>query len=82
MGEVLPQAALAAWAASKAKLMSLSLERATSQMGLLVMGVMLVKYWPSTGATHFPPMKLSYRALKGLSTVIPLMVMLLMCFLR
>ena len=35
------------------------LERAISQTGLPVIGLILSKFLPSTGATHLPPMKLS-----------------------
>ena len=34
-------------------------ERAIWHTGLPVIGLILSKYWPSTGATHLPPMKLS-----------------------
>ena len=59
-GEVLPQASLAACAASSAFSMSSAVERATSHSGRPVTGVGLVKYCPRTGGTHSPPMKLSY----------------------
>ncbi len=58
-GAVLPQASLALWAASSASSMSAACERAIWQTGLPVIGLILSKYWPSTGATHLPPMKLS-----------------------
>jgi hypothetical protein len=50
-GEVLPQASLAAWAASSASSTSSLLERATSQKGWPVIGVTFGKYSPLTGAT-------------------------------
>ena len=37
-----------------------SLERAIWQIGWPVIGLMLSKYAPATGATQSPPMKLSY----------------------
>ena len=61
--EELFQAALAAWAASSANSMSSAVERATLVKALPVMGQMSSKYWPFTGGTHLPPMKLSYWAL-------------------
>jgi hypothetical protein len=44
--------------------MSWASERATSQKGLPVTGLMFSKYFPFAGATHLPPMKFSYRFLK------------------
>ena len=58
-GDVRPQASRALCAASSASSMSSAVERAMSQTCWPVMGVMLEKYWPRTGATHLPPMKLS-----------------------
>ena len=55
-GEVRPHASFASWAASSAFSMSSDVERATSQNGLPVTGVMSSKYWPLTGGTHSPPM--------------------------
>ncbi len=54
--EVLPQASAAAWAASRALSMSLALERGNSAIGWPFTGEVLVKYWPSTGATNSPLM--------------------------
>ena len=56
---VAAQPALAAWAASSARLMSSSVERATWQNTRPVTGVTLSKYWPRTGEAHSPLMKLS-----------------------
>ena len=56
---VLPQSSFAAWAASSASSTSSAVERATSQTLAPVIGVMLSKYWPFTGGTNLPPMKLS-----------------------
>lgn len=57
--EVLPQASLAACAASSAASMSCALERAIEVNTLPLIGVVLSKYWPLAGATHAPPIKLS-----------------------
>ena len=57
--EASPQASLAAWAASRASSTSSAVDLATSQNGLPVTGLTLAMYWPLTGATHLPPMKLS-----------------------
>ncbi|MNV06202.1 hypothetical protein D3C71_965700 [compost metagenome] len=54
--EVSPHAVLAACAASSASSMSSALERATWVSTLPVIGVVLSKYWPLRGATHWPPM--------------------------
>ena len=59
VGDVLPQAGAALWAASSARSMSSAVERGTSQNTAPVTGVMLSKYWPLTGATHSPPIKFS-----------------------
>ena len=59
VSEASPQASFAAWAASSASSTSSGVERATSQNGLPLTGLMFVMYWPLTGATHLPPMKLS-----------------------
>jgi hypothetical protein len=40
-----------------ARSMSALPERGISQIGLPVIGEILVKYPPATGATHSPPMK-------------------------
>jgi len=56
---VLPHASAAACAASSARLMSSSVERATWQNTLPFTGEGLSKYWPFTGGTNLPPMKLS-----------------------
>jgi len=58
-GAVAPQASFALCAASSASSMSPAWERATWQIGLPVIGLILSKYLPSTGGTHLPPMKLS-----------------------
>ena len=63
VSEVSPQASLAAWAASRASSTSSAVDLATSQNCLPVTGLTLGMYWPFTGATHVPPMKLSYRGL-------------------
>jgi hypothetical protein len=55
--EVLPQASLAACAASRARSMSAASERGISQNALPVTGLRFSKYWPLTGSTRFPPMK-------------------------
>jgi len=55
--EVRPQLCLAPCAASSARLMSASVERAISVNGCPVTGVMFSKYLPLTGGTHSPPMK-------------------------
>ena len=55
--EVLPQASLAAWAASRARFTSSAFERGTSQNGLPVTGETFSKYSPLTGSRHLPPMK-------------------------
>ena len=47
------------WAASSASSIFGGCERAISQTGLPVIGDSWSKYWPLTGATHLPPMKLS-----------------------
>ena len=39
--------------------MSSAVERATWHRTLPETGLILSKYWPRTGATHLPPMKLS-----------------------
>ncbi|MNZ41060.1 hypothetical protein D3C78_586000 [compost metagenome] len=54
--EVRPQASAAAWAASSASSMSSAVERGNSPMASPVTGVVLVKYWPLTGATNSPLM--------------------------
>ncbi len=59
VGEVLPHASAAACAASSALWMSSSVERATWQKTWPVTGDGLSKYWPLTGGTNLPPMKLS-----------------------
>ena len=56
VGEALPQAVLAAWAASSASSMSSAVERGTSQNARPVIGVMFSKYSPLVGGTHSPPM--------------------------
>ena len=53
------QASLALWAASSASSISAAVERGTWQSLLPVIGLGLSKYLPSTGAIHFPPIKLS-----------------------
>ncbi len=59
VGEVAPQASLAACAASSAASTSCALERGIWVKALPVTGVMLSKYWPLFGSTHAPPMKLA-----------------------
>ena len=54
---VLPQASLAAWAASRACSMSSAVERGTSQKGLPLTGEGFSQYLPLAGGTHSPPMK-------------------------
>ena len=66
--DVLPQASLAACAASKAKLTSSSLERAIWQITSPVMGDVLSKYSPDFGASHCPLIKFPYFALNGNAT--------------
>ena len=57
---VRPHASAAAWAASRASSMSSAPERAALVNDLPVIGVMTSKYyWPFTGGTNLPPMKLS-----------------------
>ena len=58
-GVVLPQASAAACAASSARLMSASCERAAWVKGRPVIGETLSKYWPPSGAVNLPLMKLS-----------------------
>ena len=57
--EVSPQASLAACAASRASSTSSAVDLATSVKGWPVTGLMFFMYWPLTGATQCPPMKLS-----------------------
>jgi hypothetical protein len=57
--EVCAQAFAAAWAASRAFSTSSAVERATSQIGWPVTGVMSAKYCSFSGGTQSPPMKLS-----------------------
>src|SRR5450631_4233025 len=64
--EVRPQASAAACAASTARSTSSACERAILQTTWPVVGDILSKYTPLTGATHFPPMKFSYRARSGI----------------
>ena len=61
---VRPQLSAAAWAASSASSMSSAPERAALVYALPVIGVMTSKYWPFTGGTNLPLMKLSYCGLK------------------
>ena len=58
-----PHASFAACAASNASSISSAVERAIWHISLPSTGVVLVKYSPLTGATHLPPIKLSYFAL-------------------
>ena len=51
----------AACAASSASSMSSGVESATSVIGPAVAGLRSVRYLPCVGASHFPPMKFSYR---------------------
>src|SRR5216684_2817486 len=60
--DVLPQASLALWAASSASSISAAEDRGTEQSFFPVTGLGLSKYFPSVGATHLPPIKLSYRS--------------------
>ena len=60
-----PHSSFAACAASSASSMSSALERGTSVNGFPVAGVRLSAYSPFTGATQWPPMKLSYRDLRS-----------------
>lgn len=69
VAEVRPHRSAAACAASRASSTSAAEERATSQKTLPFTGDGLSKYRPSTGATHSPPMKLSYRGAKA--TMLP-----------
>ena len=62
--EVLPQAGAAACAASSAMSTSVSSDRGISQNVCPVTGVGFSKYRPAAGATHSPPMQLSYRESK------------------
>ena len=62
-GAVFAHLSAAACAASNANSMSSALERAALVYGLPVIGVITSKYSPLTGATHLPPIKLSYLAL-------------------
>ena len=58
-GAARPQASLAAWAASSASSMSSAVERAIVQTTDPSIGDTLSNFWPFTGGTHLPPMKLS-----------------------
>src|SRR5579859_800557 len=58
--EVRPHFSRAAWAASSASSTSSACERATWHSTSPLIGLILSKYCPPLGATHFPPMKLSY----------------------
>ncbi|SHS72028.1 Uncharacterised protein [Mycobacteroides abscessus subsp. abscessus] len=62
--EVLPHASAAACAASSAFSISGAVPRATRVNTLPSIGEAFSKYWPSAGATHSPPMKLSYLGAK------------------
>ena len=62
---VRPQASAAACAASSASSMSSAPERAARVKVLPLIGVMTSKYWPFSGGTNLPPMKLSYCGLKA-----------------
>ena len=62
-GAVRPHLSAAACAASKASSTSSALERAACVYGLPVIGEITSKYSPLTGATHLPPIKLSYLVL-------------------
>jgi len=62
-GGVFAQLSAAACAASNASSTSSAPERAAWVYGLPVIGVITSKYSPLTGATHLPPIKLSYLAL-------------------
>ena len=53
---VLPQASLAAWAASSARSMSAASERAISHSTAPFTGEVFSKYRPFTGSTQAPPM--------------------------
>ena len=64
VGEAAFHLVLAAWAASSASSMSSGLDLATLAKGLPLTGEILSKYSPLTGATHWPPIKLSYFSLK------------------
>ena len=55
VGLFFAQPSLAACAASNAKLISFSFDRATSQNTLPVTGEIFSKYLPSTGGTNLPP---------------------------
>ena len=55
------QASFAAWAASRASSMSAGVDSATSVIGAAVAGLRSVRYFPSVGSIHLPPMKFSYR---------------------
>ncbi len=59
VSEAAPHASFAACAASSASSMSAGVDCGTWQNGLPVTGERLSVYWPSTGATHLPPMKFS-----------------------
>ena len=61
--DVLPHLSAAACAASNANSTSAAPDRAALVYGKPVIGVITSKYSPLTGATHFPPIKLSYLAL-------------------
>ncbi|SAL85068.1 hypothetical protein AWB67_06844 [Caballeronia terrestris] len=63
--EVLPHDVFALCAASRASSISASRERGIDVNGSPVIGEMLSKYSPPSGATHLPPMKLPYCFLKG-----------------
>ena len=56
-----PHATRAAWAASSASSTSSGVDAGISVNGFPVTGVRFALYRPFTGATHRPPMKLSYR---------------------